>query len=53
MEPAVAEAEGVVGEDAVPGLADEGGTEEVRRLVRGNAEEDPLDKLNRQRGRLG
>ena len=45
MEPAVAAEEAAVGEDAVPGLADEGGADKVRRLVRRDAEEDLLHNL--------
>jgi hypothetical protein len=42
-------AEVAVGEDAVPELAHEGGAEEVRGLVRWDAEEDLLNELLRQR----
>jgi len=49
VEPAVAAAESAVGEDAAPILADEGGTDEERRLVRRDAEEDLFHELLRQR----
>ena len=40
VEVAVVAAEGGVGEDAAPGLADERGADEAFRLVRGDAKED-------------
>jgi hypothetical protein len=36
-----------VGEDAAPGPADEGGADQVRRLVRRDAEDDLFDELLR------
>jgi len=52
MESAGAAHEAVpVGEDAAPGLADEAGADQVHWLVRGEAHEDLLDELLRQRRR--
>lgn len=49
MEGAVAAAEGGVGEEAAPGLGDEGGAREARGVVRWDAEEDRLlDELGHQ-----
>ena len=48
MEPAVAAEEAMVREDAVPGLADDGGVDQVRRLIRRDAEDDLFHKLRRQ-----
>jgi hypothetical protein len=45
-------AESGVGDDAAPALADERGVEEVRGVVRWNAEEDLLHELVHQRRRL-
>jgi len=49
VERAVAAEEARVRQDAAPGLADERGAEEVRGLVRRDAEEDLLDELLHQR----
>ena len=49
--PALAAEEAVVGEDAAPGLADEGGVDKLRRLVSRGTEEDLFDELLRQRRR--
>uniref|UniRef100_A0A0E0E718 Uncharacterized protein n=1 Tax=Oryza meridionalis TaxID=40149 RepID=A0A0E0E718_9ORYZ len=53
VECAVAAEEGGVGEDATPGLADEGGVDEVRGFIRRDAEEDlggdVVDQLRRRR----
>ena len=48
MELAVAAEEAEVGEEVAPGPADEGGAEEVRRLIRRKAEEDLADEVVRQ-----
>jgi hypothetical protein len=45
VEAAVAAEEGVVGDNVVPPLADEGGADEVRWLVRREAEEDLSDDV--------
>ena len=49
VEPAVAAEEATVGEGAAPGFANEGGADEVRGLVRRDAEEDLLDGILHQR----
>ena len=53
MEAAVPAEEGGVGEQAAPGLADEGGAEEVLGLLRWEAEDDlcdgVVDQLRRRR----
>jgi len=46
---AVAAVEGGVGDDAAPGLADRGGPDEPRRVVRRQAEEDARDEIVRER----
>jgi len=48
---AVAAAKGWVGDDPEPGLADEGGADEVRGLVRRDPEQDLVHQLQR-RGRV-
>jgi len=48
---AVAAEEATVGEGAAPGFANEGGADEVRGLVRREAEEDLLDGILHQRRR--
>ncbi|KAG2639686.1 hypothetical protein PVAP13_2KG029332 [Panicum virgatum] len=48
VEGAVPAAEGRVGEEAAPGLADEGGAREARGDVRRDSEEDLLDELGHQ-----
>jgi hypothetical protein len=49
VEPAVTAEEATVGESAAPGFANEGGADEVRGLVRRDAEEDLLDDILHQR----
>ena len=51
VERAVAGREGGVGEGAAPGLADGGGADEARGVVRPDAEEDVRDDILRQRRR--
>ena len=53
VERAVAAEEATVGEDAAPVPADEGGADQVRRLVRRYAEEDLLDELLRHQLHAG
>ena len=53
VEPAVAAEEATVGEDAAPVPADEGGADQVRRLVRRYAEEDLFDELLRHQLHTG
>jgi hypothetical protein len=48
VEGAVAAPEGGVGEEAAPGLADEGGAREERGVVRRDAEEDLHDEIGHQ-----